>query len=280
MILLYKSKGGTVEMGGGNSPLINISKISGLELPPRRYETIEFTEENGITTIGQKDGPRTITITGDLLGGQREIMRALKVFYYNGELICKFGQIDRKISCKCINIEDMERRINGQLSSFTVQLQADYPYFNDINDTTVFLAEYRNLIIDTFTLPCVFTEMSQGSKINNIGDMICFPIIKLTAITAPGEETAYIKIENATTGAVITLNYVMENEEEIEIDLTTRRITSNFKGNITHCISDDTNLSKSYLDLGMNEILFETSGNSQQLIDTLTFNNIYLMAVR
>ena len=42
------------------------------------------------------------------MGGQNEIMKMLQAFYYDGELFCDFGRIKRKISCKCINLDDID----------------------------------------------------------------------------------------------------------------------------------------------------------------------------
>ena len=280
MQLIYKSKGGTVEMGGGKHPLINIIEMSGFGLPTKEYESVSFTSENGVTTIGEKDLPRTITITGDLLGGQNEIMKALKAFYYEGELYCDFGRIRRKIECKCINLADIERHMNSGINSFTVQFQCDYPYFNDWNDTVQSLAGYKNLVTDTFTLPCVFTQMLQEGTVYNNGDKSIFPIIKITASYEPTLDNAVLSIINHTTGAMVKINYSMQNGETVEIDLATRQITSNRNGRITNCITDDTVLSDFYLQIGENELSFKTSDGNQPLTAKIIYNKIYIMAVR
>ncbi len=280
MRLIYKSKGGRVEMGGGYSPLINITKMSGFELPAKEYESIEYATENGTTTIGEKDLPRTITLSGDLLGGQREIMNALKAFYYEGELYCDFGRYKRKIGCKCINMEDMERRCNGGINSFALQFRCDYPYFNDWEDTTLSLAGYQNIVTDTFELPCVFTEMLQEGRVVNTGDKITFPVIQISSNADPTEEEETLIITNHTTGAVIEINHVMRNGEAITLNLATRQIESSLDGRITNHISDNTVLSNFYLDVGVNNLSFYTSDTLQPLTAELTFNRVYIMAVR
>jgi hypothetical protein len=254
--------------------------MSGFGIPTKEYETVTFVSENGVTTIGEKDLPRTITITGDLLGGQREIMNALKSFYFPGELYCDFGVIRRKIGCKCINIEDMERHINCGINTFTVQLQCDYPYFSDWNDTVQSLSGYKNLVTDTFTLPCVFTELLQESTVYNNGDKYVYPIIRISSNYSPSISDAVLSIINHTTEARIDINHTMQNGETVTLNLATRQITSDIAGKITMHISDDTVLSGFFLDVGENRLSFETSDTAQPLTAEIIYNKIYIMAVR
>lgn len=280
MRLIYKSKGGTVEMGGCNNPLIKITQMTGFSIPAKEYETVTFATENGVTTTGEKDIARTITVTGDLYGGQYEIMQALKAFYYAGELYCDFGLIRRKIACKCINLEDMERNRNCGINTFTIQFQCDYPYFSDWYDTTHSLAGYKNLVTESFELPCVFTRMLQEGKVNNDGDKIIFPIINISADTDPFDDTAILTVKNRTTDASIKIGHVMKKGEVVTIDLATRQIESSLEGRITNHITDDTVLSDFYIDLGENDLEFSTSDTQQPLTAEITYNKIYIMAVR
>lgn len=278
-ILKYVSKGGTVRMNG---PLSHIALIalSGFELPAAEYEEIEFASENGVTTTGKKDSPRTMTVSGDIQGGQKTIEEILKAFYYDGTLYCEFGNIKRKIDCKVINMSDVDRKGKSGINSFTVQFQADYPYFSDFNDTVKAVSGRRDLINGSFVLPCVWTEYVQGGVIKNTGDKIVFPIIAITAQNATESTSATITVANNTTGAFITLDYVMEEGETITIDLNTRRLKSSLNGYITNKISDDTVLSNFYLELGDNDISFETDALGQSLRTVITYNKLYLMAVR
>ncbi len=278
-ILKYVSQGGTVKMGGALSN-IRITALSGFELPPKQYETIEFATENGVTTTGSKDMARTLTISGNIYGGQRDISKILKALYYEGTLYCEFGTVRRKIDCKVINMSDVERLGQSGINSFTVQLQADYPYFNDYTDTTTVISSSQDLINGTFTLPCVWTEYIQSGIVNNTGDKLIFPVITLTAVSSAESTTGTVSVTNETTGAAITLDYVIAENEVITIDLSTRRIKSSINGNITNVITDDTVLSEFYLDYGKNNIAFSSSAENQVLLAEITFNRLYLMAVR
>lgn len=278
-ILKYVSQGGTVKMGGPFSD-IQITKMSGFELPAKSYDTIEFAGENGVTTTGSKDMARTLTISGDIFGGQKKISEILKALYYEGTLYCEFGLIKRKIDCKVVNMDDVERYGLSEINGFTVQFQADYPYFNDFNDTIKSISGRKDLINGEFLLPCVWTEYLQRGVIHNTGDKIIFPTIRITAPTATESMSATITIINNTTKAFIKLDYVMQQNEVVTLDLSTRRINSSINGNITNKISDDTVLSNFYLDFGENDISFDTDAEGQILTANVEYNRIYLMAVR
>lgn len=280
MRLTYISEGGRIEMGGGSNPIMNITMISGFELPAPDYETAKFAGENGVTTIGKTDLPRTLTITGDLLGGQRELMHVLKTIYYPGELYCDFGQIKRKIACKCINLNDIERHQNCGINGFTFQFQADNPYFNDFYDTEVSLASYVNRVSDNFTLPCVFTEKIDEGSAYNRGDKIMYPVITLTAEAERSISDTVLTIENLTTGKSVSIVHSPQNGEDIIFDLHARKIKSSIDGNITKKITDDTLLHEFYLEKGNNKLRFSTTDVLQPIKAMMTFNNIYIMAVR
>ena len=264
-------------MGGGSSCIANLTKVSGLGLPSIEYEEKQYAGQSGITTTGRRDLPRTITLSGDLNGGQREIMKMLRSFYYAGELYCQSGSICRKIACKCTNLDDIEKHHNCGINGFTVQFQADSPYFCDYYDTTLALSGYKNHVTESFTLPCVFTEKLQQGDCDNTGDIICYPIINISAKHAPAANEATITLSNNTTGAQIVLHHTMECDETVTIDLPARQIVSNIKGDITHKTADNINLSDFYLEVGNNALAFATTDKSQPLAAMVTYNNKYIM---
>ena len=280
MLLKYVSEGGSFELGGGDNPFINITKMNGFELPAPDYETVKYVGENGVTTTGKTDLPRTLTISGDLMGGQLEIMNVLKALYYPGELYCDFGQIKRKIACKCTNLEDIERHQNCGINGFTFQFQADYPYFNDFYDTQTNLARYVNHVSNSFVLPCVFTEKLNEGIAYNSGDKITYPVICLRGESDGSLTSATLTITNVTSGKSIKIEHSLQNGEEVTFDLNTRRIKSNISGNITKKITDDTVLHEFFLEKGENKLTFSSTDTYQLVKATISFNNIYIMAVR
>lgn len=278
--ITYKSAGGTVVMGGGADAHINLIEKSGFGLPSKRYDEIKFVGEHGVTTTGSSDFPRTLTITGDLYGGQAEIRQMLEAFYHDGDLYCDFGpDMRRKISCKLLNADDIINHCKSGINTFTLQFQADYPYYNDFEDTVVSLSSYKNHVTETFELPCVFTELIQQGSAYNYGNKQCYGVITLTSAYEPTVENGVITVSNLTTGKSIHLNHTIQKDETVEIDLNTRRIVSSVSGRITNAITDDTEMSDFYLELGLNKISFHTNDTLQPMTATLRYNNIYLVAV-
>ena len=267
-------------LGGGKNPLFNITSVSGLELPPRNYETIEFAGENGLTVTGKKDMARTITIAGTLCGSQKDIERACKVFYEDGELICIFNNVRRKIACRMTKLDDFVRYGKSGIHSFAVQFVCDYPYFTDLYEHITPIYSRKNIVLESFTLPCVFTNRISGGNLYNTGDKIVYPKITIVCEGEANEQNSVFEIANATNGGYIGIEYAMSDGESIEIDIATRKITSSINGNIINKITNNTDLSKFYLDVGDNEISFENSNTTQRITATAIFNLEYLTAVR
>ncbi len=276
----YISDGGSVTLGGGDNPMFNVTSLSGFDFPKREYTTVTFAGENGITTIGKKDSARTLTIAGDLCGDKDDIIRACKAFYYDGELVCIFGDVRRKIQCKCTTLDDFTRYAHSGISSFAVQFTADYPYFTDIYQTITPIYSCKNLVTDSFSLPCVFTERLIMADIYNHGDKYVYPILELKNIGTASESVGNIIITNNTTGAKLSLaGYSMSAYEVISVDLATRQINSSACGNITNYISDDTDMSKFYLDMGKNNLSLFSSIN-QNINVGIIYSPEYIGAVR
>lgn len=268
-------------MGGGESSVIDVTKISGFGLPAPRYDEIEFAKENGVTTTGASDYPRSMFISGDLYGGRSDKLKMLEAFYYPGELYCDFGpDMKRKIACKLINFDDIEDLCNSGINTFAIQLQADYPYFNDFDDTVINLSGYRNHVTESFELPCVFTEQIQEGKVYNYGNKNCYGVITITSKYDATVAEGLVTVSNHTTGNSIHISHSLQKDEVIEIDLNTRRIMSSVSGRITNAITDDTEMSNFYLVPGLNELSFGTNDTLRPVSATMRYNNIYLAAVR
>lgn len=283
--LKYKSKFGNIEFsGGGSAKGCKIINITGLGLPKKSYKTIEFASENGVTQTSEKDMVRTITITAELLGDKNDCRKISRVLHESGELYITSDAVRRKIKCKTAQPPEFTR-LGGcgvGIYTFTVQLQADYPYFTNFYLTEQALFKIKNLVIDEFTLPCVFSERIAKGIINNNGDKRIFPKINILNLSdvsevSPIEEadipSNIIYIKNITTDAVIIINHIMKKNELITIDMETRHIYSNLDGDITNQLDDDSILANFYIDIGENEIEFKnTNVKNQNLSATIIFS--------
>ena len=278
MYLIYKNDKGQVKFNGSRSD-ISITQIEGLGLPTPSFKTIEFANENGITQIGKKDSPKVITISGDVKDDDNLRNNINKILYEPGELYIYNDSENkyRKIPCKLTQPPGFVKQ-GAHYYRFAVQFQADYPYFMDFDATITPLFSQKNLVTDTFTLPCVFTTRLQNGIVNNTGDKYIYPTIVIKAWGTATSATGDITIKNTTTGAIIKINKVLEDNEIITIDLATRKIKSNVDDDITNDISDDTDLSKFYYVLGENAVEFDTTTEGLTLTCETIYYNEYLSA--
>lgn len=119
------------------------------------------------------------------------------------------------------------------------------------------LLSYHDEVIDSFTLPCVFTSYSKEAEVYNNGDVETYPIFTITCET-PGQ-TNRIIVKSMTSGKTITINYVPEKDEVITISSMYQTIRSSIKGNITGAATIDSEFF-SVLP-GHNHIACEGDGN-------------------
>lgn len=259
-----------------------IKELDGFGLPAKRYDTVDYANQPGITTTGSKDLARTLTITCDIKGGQRERNAVLRAFYYPGTLFCKFGNTKRKIDCKCSNMSDIELRGRSDISTFTVQLQCDWPYFEEWFNITQVISDCKNTITGTtFTLPCVFSEYLKSGTVENLGDLMVYPTIKIKTLEDTTSDNSYIIFKNDSTGNKIKFKHSLRKGDVVTINVPERKIISSKSGNIINTLTDDSDLGGIYLQKGKNKISFDIDGADLQLLhSTITFNPNYIMAQR
>lgn len=276
----YQNSVGTVTMCGVYGSEIGITSLSGFGLPTKSYTNIEFAFENGLTEIGCKDTKRTITIGGEMNDKSGYLRRNMsRVLHESGELICSNEIERRKIGVKTVKPPEFDYQ-GGGLYSFSFQLQADYPYFTDIHETVTNIYSLKNLVTETFTLPCIFTKSLSEGVAHNIGDKYTYPILTVEN-TSDSKLTGPITVTNITTGAFVKINRDLAQNECVTIDLETRDILSSKDGDVTSSISDDTDLSAFYLKIGENKLKAEHNSQEGQLKAQARFyNEYYSMEVR
>lgn len=255
----YKNKIGCIVMNG-SSP-IKITAYDGLGLPEPEYVTIAFASENGITTVGQKDGSRTITLSMDFADSDGTIRRKMcRVFHQEGELYCTTNNCRRKIGCRLSKMSGFVHK-GADIYFVTIQLICDYPYFSDFYEVKKDLFSRKNLVTESFTLPCKFTTRINQAIIHNTGDKHVYPIIKISNMSASSSSSEMFCIENKTTDSKISINHKFLSDEVLTFNLALRQIKSSLSGNVTSEITDDTDLSKFFFEVGDNLIEFTNKEN-------------------
>ncbi len=277
--LKYSNRIGNVYFSGSDRSCVHIITITGLGLPKKNYKTIEFASENGVTQTSEKDMARTITITAEVTGGMRDCRHISKVLHERGNLYITSGNLRRRIECKCVQPPEFKRLSVGvDIYTFTLQLQADYPYYTDYYDIHHPIFKLQNAVTNEFTLPCVFTKRLSRSEVFNSGDKRVYSniFIKNLGTASMFQSETSIRIINHTTGAEIVINHNMLTNESININFADRKIESSIEGNITHKLDDNSILSDFYLDVGKNDIEF-INGNedNQNLSAIMTYSPEY-----
>ena len=127
---------------------------------------------------------------------------------------------------------------------------------------------YRDDVIDTFTLPCVFTSRINSADITNLGDCSSYPVFTVECET-PAEGSSIIIINN-TSGQSVKVNYQTSENEVITIDNFNQIVTSNINGNITKYIDISTRFFP--IEQGINRLEVISLGN----VVTLKFRENFL----
>lgn len=273
--ITYTSDNGSVALGGGSHPLLRVRSITGLCTPGREYASA--TTAQGQRETGRRDLPRTITIGGDLLGNGDDLENLERVVYADGYLELCFGDKQRRIACKFNGMTDPERIISGELSSFAVQFLCDSPYFEDAEATFVDIATYKNEVVDTFTLPCVFTTTQNERTLTVKGVKSVYPIIHIGCTEAGDNGVAYgFVVTNLTTGQSIELEHDIVALEEVTVDCKERTVTSSIKGNILNSLADSSSLEDMYLLPGDNVIAAYSLSNGGNIYVQAEFRSEYI----
>lgn len=289
MKVILSNEYGRFEMGGGEHSTARIIEMQGLGIVGKELQTVTFEGQPGRTTTAARDVERTITVSLDFYGGQKEVEALYRIINSPVDILCFFNENGRKISGRCIAATDTETIIHQAWYSIVLQFVCDEPYFHDINDINIpvltatdnFPNVYENgeWYVD-ITNEVSATVTSNTRTIVNKGEMRVYPVITITnpsgVPTATEEE---LVIENLTTKAKITLNYLPKAGESVSIDVARRRLNSSVLGSIIGYMSDNTVLSAFYLERGNNLISVTGSDSSLGLEVDITYSNNYVSAV-
>ena len=276
--ITFENEIGKIDICGGSGGFIKCLAVEGLGIPQKEFNAVVYTNESGQRTQNARDLPRTITISGDLIGGQYELSYLNKVLYLEGILTFYLGKKVRCIKARCSQFGD-PTRYGERIKNCVMQFTCDKPEFSDYVKTVMILFKRYNTFEDEFTLPCVFTGRVSEAVVHNAGDLKAEPVIKIKNLTDTTTLTPGVIVTNHTTGQHIMLNHTIKNGEEIVIDVSDRKVTSNTDGNIITSISDDTFLDDFWIDIGENNISVKKLDGDQDLLVTLEYSNLYVEAV-
>ena len=264
-------------MHGGGANGFNITQISGLCIPENDISAVRYPNIAGRVVTRATPMERVITISADVSDdNKRYISNALRVFSIPGTVyITSLGKT-KKIKCRSIAFEPGKKK--GSYVPFTLQLCADYPYFEDMYETVTNISKREAELSSPFILGCAFSKRLFKNNVINYGDVAIEPVFEISSkegVACPSG----ITIKNLTNGNSITLNTDVLAGETITVDVKKRTITSNLRGNMISCIAKDTSLSRFVLDVGVSLVEISAPGTEDKIVSLCRHNNSYASVV-
>ncbi len=274
MKIIYENERGKVVMYGGGNGIFNIIEIRGLSMPENNVDTVYYPDMAGCVVNKSTSQERIITISGDVRDAMgKNTMRAMHIISNPGTMTIISGGVSRKIFVRCISFETNKRK--GTYIPFVLQLMAENPYFQDVNETKTIVSKCGGILSSPFVLPCSLSVRKTQTMIVNKGDVNIEPVFSLKspegAVCPKG-----IVIENLNTGAKIKLNTDIAPDEQIKVDVKNRRITSSRRGNIIFCLDDETSLSEFFLETGVSDVEISAWDAEGKIYAECMYNNNYL----
>lgn len=252
MKIILENINGKITLGDGS---FNIISAEGLGLTTKAYTTVECVGKSGQETINVHETSRVITIGGDVYTrDNNNIEKALKILSKDVWLTVIKGAKRRKIYTKIKEFEIYNK--NGGYSGFVLQLEADSPYFIDLQQDVNAVYERKNLVSGEFTLPCMFTQRTVGKNVINRGSERTYPVIVLYDSGSNGKTATEntITLINDITGKSVTFEYETSEDEVITVDFEKRTAESSLNGDIANHLALENYFSEFYLDTGENFI--------------------------
>lgn len=255
MKIIIENDKGKIVMGGGIDSDFNLLSAEGLGLPPKSYTTVEKVGKSGQDTVNVRIMPRIITISGDVfIKDNRNIDKFLDVLAQDVWVtVCK-GRKRRKIYTKIKEFEIYNK--NGGYSGFVLQLEADEPFFRDVESEENYIFKRENMVTGNIDLPCIFTKRTVGMNITNKGSQRSYPKIIIYDMGSNGKNVTEKSLGfiNKKTGATVMFEYGTSTGEVVTVDFDKRKAFSNISGDISGFLALENYLSAFYFDAGENFI--------------------------
>lgn len=279
--IIFENDTGRLSLSGGGDEAWRITKISGLGMSDKKYQTVSYFSEAGQKTISERREARIITIAGDVSCADkfavRKISQAIKILDKPGWLTIRSNGITRRIWARCKGFEEGETY--GVFRKFAMQFCCDCPYFEEVGNDSMALFEKTKEIKNTFTLPKVFTCRKSDGIVVNRGDVEAEPILNIyfDARIEEGKNVT-LTIDNKSTGYKLVMSLYPKPGDIVTVDVTKRKIYNDKGENLIATLTDDCSLNKFTLKEGANNITV-TSDVETNLSVVCRFTNRYLEAI-
>ena len=278
--VVYETDNGMIEFtdhAGRN----RIEDMTGFDLAPREYGVADAGNV-GQVTIDEVPAQRAMTIkfelqySGDMYALHQAKARLMQALYRPGKLTVQRFHTKRCIDVQQVTVEPGER--NSLWQDFIVQFTADSPYFHDAEFIEIPVFREVDHILDTFTLPMVFTSRYNDCDVLVEGHEKVMPVITLHGGEGAAGGSDGCKIENLTTGNSITLHHSPAEGEVVTIDTGAGDITSTTDGDLIAALDLDSYLSDFWLAPGHNHIVVTNYATQDEFTALCEFRNNYVEA--
>lgn len=279
-----------------DSEHLRIIALEGLGTPQKTYDTIEYIGYDGVFTTNSKKTSRAINIKFDV--GTSDIRRVMRILDKGGTLFLQCGNIRRKIEVQQINVD--EPSDNRTLRTVTAQFICDNPYFNDPEDINVECYSVAGNIIYTESTCNLSQSVVWGECVNNRvleidSDCKIEPVFEIRSVgtTQNGGGFQILRVNDAYGDdedsdniiQCLSFNYDTADGEVITINLDGRNekgyryAISDKNGSILSYRSNNTSLSKFWLEVGKNRIVVKNNNAASKLNVRMKYNNNYVEAI-
>ncbi|MBR5157919.1 MAG: phage tail family protein [Clostridia bacterium] len=279
--IIFENDTGRLCLSGGGDEAWRITRITGLGMSDKKYQTVSYFSEAGQKTVSERREARIITIAGDVLGTEKsaahKISRAIKILDKPGWLVIRSNGVTRRIEAYCTGFEEGDAY--GIFKKFAMQFCCDCPYFEDVGNDFVALFKRTKEIKNTFKFPKIFTGRISGGVVINRGDVEAEPIFNIYfGAEIAAEKKIILTICNETSDCKLVMTLYPKPCDVVTIDIAKRRIYNDRGENLITSLSDDSSLNKFILKEGANNINV-TSDAETNLSIVCRFVNRYLEAV-
>ena len=215
--IICKSNNGDVIEIGSFFPFI-LDEIQGIHKVSGNVSTVKSAFGVGTKYVGTSVNDRDITIIGNMRNTQknRDILYKSFPLNNNGTLFYYKDDLARKIDYQVVDIDVSDKYSHN---AFQISLKCPSPYFTDIDETVVQLANWNKLL----TFPLIIPD-EQGIEFGSKSMSLLANIVNLSNIEIgmrivfnATDEVVNPSITNVITKETLKLEQTLKNGDSIEV---------------------------------------------------------------
>ncbi len=294
--MIFKNDLGEIKFSGDGLSPFSLTRITGLGLPEKIYETREYLDSDGQQTISSHFAPRTITIAFDLKGDSVSSLTAYlyRVLSKEGVLYLYSDNSQRRTNVSQIFVDS---HTGSAIRKFTAQFICDNPFLWDtqpiyepcyrLTGGICYNSENEKWNLDT---PTIWGTSNNDTMLQNTGDISAYPVFTIYSENDADDDAGFeiLRVKPDNPQEIIqqfSLNYAMSDGEKITIcfdprsDKKRRYILSSEGTNLLDCRGESSSLSDFWLDCGENRIIIRNNSRGNNLSAYLYYENQYLEGV-